>query len=310
MKKTLIALAAVAVSSAAFAQVTVSGLVDARYQSLKGAASDNVSGFLISDAQVVFTANEDLGNGLKATASFTIDNIISDAGAKKSTAIADDADVAGKADGVFLRLASDQFGSVTFSSLESGDYLPIDAVTKVSAFANGTIADRVTYTSPTIAGFRFQATMQEGGAGVGSAATHEAKIYEIDYTNGPLTANVGILSVDKNVATIADSGTRYKVGYNFGVAAVSYGVVNTKDKDGVKDKETGLAVTVPMGAVTLGAQYVTAKDGTAATLKGTGITAAYALSKRTSLNFEQINYDASTSLLDAKRTRFTVRHAF
>jgi hypothetical protein len=117
-----------------------------------------------------------------------------------------------------------------------------------------------------------------------------------------------MLSVDKNVHGSTDGGTRFKVGYNFGVAAVTYGSVNTKDKDGVKDEETGLTVSVPMGKTTLGYQYVTAKDGAAATQKGTGITAAYALSKRSSLNFEQVNYDQTA--FKAKRTRFTVRHSF
>jgi predicted porin len=333
MKKTLIALAAVAVSSAAMAQVTVSGTVDARYESLTtnvtavtGAYVDSngaiqtlaagvalptggtllraavaggpttTKGFQINDAFLTFTANEDLGGGTKATARFTIDGATSDGSS-----------VFG--DGVSLTLANANFGSVSFSSVESSDYLAIDAVTKISAFANGTVADRVTYTSPAISGFTFSATMQEGGSGAGSTKTGEANVYELSYAAGPLTANVGMLSVDKNVHASTDGGTRFKVGYNLGVAAVTYGVVNTKDKDGVKDKETGLTVSVPMGATTLGYQYVTAKDGAAAALKGTGITAAYALSKRSSLNFEQVNYDQSASF-KAKRTRFTVRHTF
>jgi hypothetical protein len=328
------ALAAVAVSSAAFAQVTVSGLVDARYESSKtkvdalpglyikadgtsgagtltsaelkaggvqvksavAASEAAVKGLLISDAFLTFTANEDLGGGLKATARFTIDGATSDGSS-----------VFG--DGVSLTLGHANFGSVSFTSVESSDYLPIDSLTKLSPFANGTIADRVTYTSPAISGFTFSATMQEGGSGAGSTEAGEANIYELSYAAGPLTANVGMLSVDKNVHASTDGGTRFKVGYNFGVAAVSYGVVNTKDKDGVKDKETGLTVSVPMGATTLGYQYVTVKDGAAATQKGTGITAAYALSKRSSLNFEQISYD-QTATFKAKRTRFTVRHTF
>ena len=310
MKKTLIALAAVAVSSAAMAQVTVSGVVDARYQSAKTSTAAATKGWLMSDAQVVFTANEDLGGGTTATASFTIDNISTDSGGRASADLATAATTSALADGVFLRLANANLGSVTFSSVESSDYLPIDLVTDDSAFGNGTIADRVTYTSPAISGFTFSATLQEGGVGAGSGAAGEAKVYELSYANGPLTANVGMLSVDKNVHASTDGGSRFKVGYNFGVAAVSYGQVSTKAANGDKQKETGLSVTVPMGAITLGAQMASSKVGTAAALKGTAVSAAYALSKRTSLNFEKVSYDVSSSFKDGDRTRFTVRHSF
>ena len=292
------------------AQVTVSGLVEARHQSAKTSTAAAVKGFLMSDAQVVFTANEDLGGGTTATASFTIDNISTDSGGRASADLAAEATTSALADGVFLRLANAKLGSVTFSSLESSDYLPINLVTNDSAFGKGTIADRVTYTSPAISGFTFSATLQEGGVGAGSGAGGEAKAYEISYANGPLTANYGMLSVDKNVHGSTDGGTRFRVGYNFGVAAVTYGQVNTKSELGAKEAETGLSVTVPMGAVTLGVQMASAKEGNAAALKGTAVSAAYALSKRTNLFFEKVSYDVSSSFKDGDRTRFTVRHSF
>jgi len=300
MKKTLIALAAVAVSSAAMAQVTISGNVDARYQSAKTSTAAATKGFLINDAQLHFTANEDLGGGTTATARFTIDGATSDSTANDNTLV--------KGDGVFLSLANAQLGSVTFSSVDASDYLPMDLVTDSNLF-NGTVDDRVTYTSPSISGLRFIATMQEGNVGAGKSATNQSKIYEIDYSAGPLTLNAGMLSVDKNTHTAFDGGTRVRVGYNFGVAAVSYGMINTKDKDGVKDKTTALSVSVPMGAITLGYAYGTHKDGAAAKIDGSAFSASYALSKRTSLIAEQVNYETS-SFSSAKRTRITARHAF
>jgi predicted porin len=290
-------LAAVAVSSAAMAQVTISGNVDARYQSLKTSAAAAASGILISDAQLHFTATEDLGDGLKATARFTIDGADTDGVA--------DAPIAG--DGVFLSLAGG-FGTLTFSSLDASDYLPMDPVTDSNAF-NGTVDDRITYSSPTISGVRFSATMQEGAIGAGKSATNQSQIYELDYTAGPLTANIGMLTVNKSTHTAFDGGTRFRVGYNFGVAAVSYGVLNTKDADGVKDKTTGLSVSVPMGAVTLGYAYGSHKDGAAAAIDGSAYSATYALSKRTSLIGEQVNYETSTFSAN-KRTRVTLRHSF
>jgi predicted porin len=318
------------------AQVTISGNVDAQYQSLTNkvssvtgayvdkdgaiktlapgvalpsgatllraavAASEAaVSGFLISDAQLHFTATEDLGGGLKATARFTIDGPVTDGAAVV-------------ADGTFLSLAGG-FGSVTFSNLSSSDYLALDLVTDQLGGSgtqyNGNAQDRVTYTSPTISGIRFSATMQEGNAGAGKSATNDSMVYELDYAAGPLTANIGMLTADKNVHITTDGFTRFKVGYNFGVAAVSYGQINAKDAAGVKDQISALTVSVPLGALSLSYAYATSKDGAAAKQDGTAISATYALSKRTSLIAEQVNYETST-FASNKRTRITARHAF
>jgi predicted porin len=303
MKKTLIALAAVAVSSAAMAQVTISGNVDARYESLMTSSAAAAKGFLINDAQLHFTATEDLGGGLKATARFTIDGADTDGVAN--------APIAG--DGVFLSLAGG-FGSVTFSSLDSSDYLGNDLVTDQlkgsGAFVyNGGVQDRVTYTSPTISGVRFSATMQDGDVGTATTHTQKTNVFEIDYAAGPLTANIGMLTADKSTHTGTDGFTRFKVGYNFGVAAVSYGQINAKDAAGDKDTATALSVSVPMGAVTLSYAYATIKDGAADEIDGMAISAKYALSKRTSLSAEQVNYELG-AFTGAKRTRLTMQHTF
>jgi len=327
------ALAAVAVSSAAMAQVTISGNVDARYQSwttkvtavtgkhvkadgtvadgaasaaelsagavqvqsARSASEAAVKGFLISDMHLHITATEDLGGGLKATARYSLDGATSDGGS-----------VAG--DGILLSLAGG-FGSVTFSNVDSADYLALDPVTDPLGY-NGGIQDRISYTSPTISGISFTATMQEGATGAGKHATNDSMVYALDYAAGPLTANIGMMSVDKNKHTATDGFTRFRVGYNFGVAAVSYGQINAKDAAGVKDTVTALTVSVPLGAVSLSYAYATSKDGSAATkLDGTAISATYALSKRTSLIAEQVNYDQSATF-KAKRTRITARHSF
>ena len=73
MKKTLIAIAAVALASSAFAQsaVTLSGKFGYAYESNKidGAKAN---GFGTTDGNVTFSATEDLGGGLKASASMDV----------------------------------------------------------------------------------------------------------------------------------------------------------------------------------------------------------------------------------------------
>jgi predicted porin len=311
MKKTLIALAAVAVSSAAMAQVTISGNVDARYESSKTAKTAPAKGFLISDAQLHFTANEDLGGGTTATARFTIDGATSDGAAPTGSTTNTGAI---NRDGVFVSLANASFGSVTFSSLDSSDYLGNDLVVdqltgSASRVYNGGVQDRITYTSPTFSGVRFLATMQDGN--VGTATTHDnrSNLFEIYYANGPISADVGMLTTNKKTNDDSDGSSRFRVGYNFGVAAVSYGQINAKDAAGAKDKATQISVSVPMGAFSLSYAYATIKDSAAAKRDGTALAATYALSKRTSLTAQQVNYENAT-ITNAKRTRLTMSHAF
>ena len=302
MKKTLIALAAVAASTGAMAQATISGDVNFRYESLSGTAGGalNQNGFLVNDIHLRVSTTEDLGGGLTARAMYQIDG-----GATSEDGLNP------RMDGVTLGL-SGGFGSLTFSNIESPDYLPIDLMTNSdTSFSNGTVADRISYQSPTMNGFNFVATLQEGGSGLGSTAAGEAQIYELNYAAGPLTANVGVMSVDKNVHARTNGGTRARVGYNFGFANVSYGIVNTKDENDVKRKETGLSVSVPVNAaLTVGAQYATFTTGTEKALKGTALNATYNLSKRTGISIENVSYDASATLKDASRTRVTLTHRF
>ena len=294
------------------AQVTISGNVTARHDTTQTTASNKASGFLIGDAQVNFAATEDLGGGLKATARFTIDGATSDGGTKPPLSTAEQTGTINR-DCVDLSLAGG-FGSVTFSSRDSSDYLGVDLITDdlkgSGTFTyNGGVQDRVTYTSPTISGVRFTATMQDGDVGTAATHTQRTNVFEIDYAAGPLTANIGMLNADKSTHTGTDGFTRFKVGYNLGVAAVSFGQINAKDAAGVKDTATAISVSVPMGALTLAASQATIKDGPAAKRDGTAISATYALSKRTSLFVEKVDYELD-GYNNAGRTRFAINHAF
>ena len=72
MKKTLIALAALAATGASFAQVTITGKVGFSWDQspvvTASAAGQHVQGFSVRDGDLFITATEDMGNGWKATA--------------------------------------------------------------------------------------------------------------------------------------------------------------------------------------------------------------------------------------------------
>jgi len=70
MKKTLIALAAVAATGASFAQATMSGNLGFSWQQspVMHASGQHVQGFAMNDGEIYITATEDMGDGWKATA--------------------------------------------------------------------------------------------------------------------------------------------------------------------------------------------------------------------------------------------------
>ena len=149
----------------------------------------------------------------------------------------------------------------------------------------------------------------KGQTAVGESATDKSRTVELNYAAGPLTANVGMLSVDKNTHTALDGGTRFKVGYNFGVAAVTYGQANVTNSTTSKTTETATTVSVPLGAITASYAMATSKTTGAAKLDGSNFTVAYALSKRTSLSFNRIDYETS-SVSNAYKNQFNVTHSF
>lgn len=70
MKKTLVALAALSVAGFASAQVTITGSVSAAFQSNLAKAS----GLAMTDNTINVSASEDLGNGMKFSASMSLEN--------------------------------------------------------------------------------------------------------------------------------------------------------------------------------------------------------------------------------------------
>jgi hypothetical protein len=290
------ALAAVAVSTAAMAQVTISGTVTAGFKT--STDKDNVSsrGFGFDDSAVSFAVTEDLGNGMKVDASIGIDQT-------------------GKSDatvgtGSTLALTT-SFGKLSFTDVEGADYLPVDGLT---TNGNGTIGDRVAFSTafgPVTAAVSYK----DGGAAEGFGARNSAASSTslvLGYTAGPLTA--GLLYTDMtNRAPAAGLQSRigFKAGYNFGMASVSYGQLKSDNGTNADNTETGLVLSVPMGAIKLDASYATSKNVGAAKRDGTGVKVSYALSKRTSVAFYTESYDGATSSSNKiKETSLKMSHSF
>jgi predicted porin len=283
MKKTLVAVAALAAFSGAYAEVTISGLLDAAVtidgtNSTLGAGPNGGSEFTLG-------LNEDLGNGLKAIGAFTIiGDVFSATGDQFATYNS------------FVGL-SGEFGSVKLGSQWSPIFLAStisDATgrwgsTNLANPAELQTANSITYTSPSISGFSLSFQRELGVAGTPAAGTAAwintgsgtTQAYSLNYSVGGFTA--AYATGTNSVGSVGNEETKtslFAAKYDFGMAAVHYGNLTTDAAaNGTNVKSNSIAVSAPIGALTLSAIY--SSDGTDSAQNYQGV---YALSKRTQLN--------------------------
>lgn len=299
MKKSLIALAALAVSSAAFAQSTVA--IDGSFRA--GYGSDKAGVKSITDDQssgntVNFRIVEDLGGGLKFIAQSQL---------RYRIATGDNTNTTGATDALF-HLAnigvSGAFGQIQVGRIgfdQMWGYNPFGsnaAHVNVSGTGGATEDGQWRYTAPTfVPGLK----VSLGGAQkANTLGAKDSSQFLVTYANGPLAATV--------VSEKVSSGTKYTgfgAAYNFGVAKVMLIAATDKNTAGTKTADgISYSVTAPMGAVLLKAGMM--NDKMTANKDKTSFGVDYALSKRTTL--EANTYKTKG---DAKQSYwFGARHAF
>ena len=287
MKKSLIALAAVAVSGAAFAQssVTVFGVVDSAVSYVNG--QDNWSGLNSGGNQTSrlgFRGVEDLGGGLKAN--FWLEaGILADNGSGKSGYSKAGVGEAESDALAFKRRAtvglSGNFGEVRLGRELTAAY---NATSRYDVFGqvgfgasklwtdvgvNGDsttqrVSNMVTYLSPDFSGFRANVNYgfgEDKDAQTGKFANSASRYLGagVTYDNGPLSLGLGLerRNDGENTGTLADAFdvNAWSLGgsYNFGVAKLAAAYRNSEAKystDGAKDKTKGyyVGVSAPVGA--------------------------------------------------------------
>ncbi len=304
MKKTLIALAALA-STAAFAQSTVNltGTFGAGYQSYKAAGVEN-KGLTMTDATISVGVVEDLGGGLKAAANVNFTGNASRGGnvTKEDSAVS----LAGGFGTVAItntRSSNAAVGALVFASSTP--------VTSLYAGVDSRAAgDALVYTSPELfPGLRASFTHFEATEGAVTSPA-KANIIGVSYAAGPLAASVAFKAYNSTAqagagAALGGVGEKSRtegfVTYDLGMAKVGLGF-GTKRTSTDKNL-TALGVSAPLGAINVGLNY--AKRGTnkfyEAGLK-------YSLSKRTTANvmFGKLTGGAN----DGNQYRIGVVHTF
>jgi len=327
MKKTLIALAAVAATGAAFAQstVTLSGSLDV------GVVRNGAAGTTVLNQagnglnNLVFSGSEDLGGGLKAN--FVLQQRFNPTNGNN------DGTNAGRR---FFQGASTVGLSGGFGSVRLGR--EIEAYNDVNNWADpwGTVrsasiaagagnagfgpdaadlgrTEGIHYNTPSFGGltvgltygFKDQTAPQIGGAAYAVGKTESFMSANAVYAAGPLTVMAGLMQNRYD-----DEALVAGVGYNFGFADVKFayhdvdGVAGGSVANADEYKAYQISANVPMGATVFSVGYINDKTNGVKSNK-LGLGAQYNLSKRTALIATYGKRKATKANFD-----FSVRHTF
>lgn len=312
MKKSLIALAVLAVSGAAMAQssVTLNGRVGVWVGTLEQGVGNQSQTVLqnggLTGSRWALNGTEDLGGGLKAM--FKLENRFN---------IDDGTSVGGFSGDAYVALAGG-FGTVklgrTYTAFDDvramansknvfdSDLTPTGAVfnagtaqvtnTGVANGLKGTdytsrAANGIRYESPVMGGFSGALTYAFGEDETATLDSNDLVSLSLKYAAGPLAVGLGY-QAEKAAGVSSNKYTALSGSYNFGMAAVSAGY---QKRDGTAatgdDKGYTLGVTMPLGSamnVSLGyAAEETKVAGATTENSGWALGLGYSMSKRTSL---------------------------
>jgi hypothetical protein len=328
MKKSLVALAALAATTA-FAQVTITGGVSQGFQRINGQQA--VGGVdAVNSNSVIFTSTEDLGGGMKATGVFQM-RLSPGAGSSGEPAdIGKNGNRNNEAGDLYVDL-SGGFGSVRagkYTFLSHSGFNPFASrlvtSTATSAGVGAGGSNTVSYTTPAFS-----------GVSVSLGATNYGNLYKgassatglkVNFAQGPLSVQAGVSTASVIAGNNAEpqKGTSFGASYNAGFATIYANSFSATAGDKISSDSTthtdkansavSFGVAVPMGALTIKAGALKAKDDDTASssVNRTSMGVDYALSKRTTLIAETAK-DAqikTTGAITQTNYFFGVAHTF
>ncbi|RYG14030.1 MAG: porin [Burkholderiales bacterium] len=332
MKKSLVALAALAVVGVASAQssVTLYGVLDVGFGKVKGGkfGLNNGEGYQVpsavgaanqsqirdgfnSTSVIGFRGSEDLGGGLKANfnlqsggldlasgatpVNFSREAWVGLSGGFGDFQLGRSSSVAAKTMGQF-----DLNGTSYSSALDRA------GVSAVTWYGSSRRSDQLQYATPNFGGFqaRLGLTLKgdatANGIGVPAAAKDRVTI-GLGYANGPL-AVAGVVET-KATSALRDAYA-FGASFDFGVAKVSaaynrrelVGVAGSNSMTsgaGTGGKGASVGVVAPIGAFYVGAQYGRNSETNA---KATELFAGYNLSKRTKIYADYVRVSGTAAV--------------
>ena len=309
MKKTLVALAAVAATGGAFAQAVMTGYIAFGYDSETSSSNATTSGMGMDDAEINFAISENIEGVGKLSAGM---GFIS--GGRDDIAYGRDASI---------KLTTSSGTAVTMGTTKGASYLTggLAAVgtnynwdLSGKLFSSRSVNDSVSVKIPVAEGVSVSVAHSEAAVssywtGTGAAGNGTEQRYNtasLDYAAGALAANVGYRSYDNttnNSTSSANTRNRASVSYDLGVAKVGVGYESTQYMYGNSKTDSLLGVNAPVGgALSLGVQFAqVSTSGNASSSSnynrnGYLLGANYNLSKQTYLAAHYYSYDGGTTV--------------
>ena len=328
MKKTLVAVAAIAAVTGAMAEVTISGLVDASvtktvaYDKSAGTTSTSLgTGGQYTGGDLNIGGKEDLGGGLTARFNygFQVDTM---SGSASTTSNANYVSYIG-VNGGFGDFQMGQFFSmmhVINATYDATGYSQANMDMQVTQAASGSVganvgqllSNQVQYTLPSlVTGLDVKVAKVLAGTAYGDATMYGATYSAAGFSAGYAT------SKDVPSATTTNTKTSMGLSYDFGMAKIFYSGQTRKLSSATStDTGTQYGVNVPFGATSIGIQQTTySMPSVAAQTKGSGynIMIKHDLSKRTSVIAQtgQTKVSAGTNIGDTSNfSALGLSHSF
>ena len=247
MKKTMIALAAIAAVGAASAQVSITGTAAWGFYSGTDTAGATASGLGIDTAQLKFAASEDLGNGMKASAGLSLNmgqyGAIAGAGPN-----ADDQSISLTTPLATISLVTTKSADWVSQASGAATWYGLDGRVLGARSAR----DGLAVTLPLATGLTFTAGYSEPanvlGEGTGDTGQNLYS-FGTKYATGPATLQAAFLVINNKVATsdaTADTTTRLGGKVDLGVATIGAGLQIGKLGAGGTQTQTALSISAPL----------------------------------------------------------------
>jgi predicted porin len=326
MKKTLIALAAVAAASASFAQVSLTGGVEVGYYK-----AVNKTAIIGTDrgsfTNLAFTAKEDLGGGLSAAFYTQMRMNPGNAGT-----------ASGSYGYPFEQIKTSLMGG--FGQVDMGKYSlavqtgwirPLGSDDSLKAYSGTSTtrsANQISYTSPSFGGAQIQVASIRGDDSAGNTG-NDGTMTTLMYSANKLQAYVSVGSKVSKLVDAIDAGAlpansgaptdSTEIGVSYDLGMVKLGLGTTKEQasaGGNENTETAFFVEAPVGkSLKLGLGYSKFSTSVAGTgndgMKKTQLVASYSLSKRTAVLVKALNVSGSvTAASNGSGSFLGIQHTF
>jgi len=316
MKKTMIALAAVAAVGAASAQVSITGEAAWGFASSTNAAGAAVSGFGIDTAQLKFAASEDLGNGMKASASLSLNT-----GNMGAGAASDDQSISLTTPLATISLLTYQSADWVSQASGAATWWGLDGKVLSARSKRDAIAVTLPLATGLTATLAYLEPANVLGEGTGDTGQNLYNI-GLKYATGPATLQAAFLqynNVTKTSDASTDTVTRLGGKVDLGVATVGAGLQIAKLGAGGTNTQTALSVSAPLpGNFSINAVFASnnVDSGTAQATVPTGrrtgymMGVQYNLSKRTYAIMNAGSWTGATAANSSAWTQSATTGAF